>query len=134
MKTIKTILAASALLAAGFSGVASAHPYPGALKTPATATDKFYIVCYAGAASVSYAITKTAGTGGVKISGPAGTTTNGGKTLSYATGAGAKSFTVSKNPAASGAVSYTAQIHCYDANGQHNPDDQSATQTYTQNQ
>jgi hypothetical protein len=139
MKLLKTIMATSLLAAAGFSGVASAHDYLGTLGNAAAATDRWYFTCAAGAASMTYRIKRTAGTPCVQLS----FDTTGVATVScgvwsptktVATGAGAKIFTIKKNPAIAGTDSYDAQIHCIDANGVHNPDDQSAVQTYIQNQ
>jgi hypothetical protein len=142
-----TLLASLLLAAAGFSGVASAHPYAGGLGTVATATDKFYLVCATGSAKITYAVKRTSGTGNISIEGskagfsatPApALSTSSGATLSplktIKGGAGAYFFTVKKSPAASGTRGWYADIHCYDTNGQHNPDDQSASVTYTQNQ
>ncbi|MEQ1557588.1 MAG: hypothetical protein ABL933_01440 [Methyloglobulus sp.] len=149
MKTITTIMAASLLLAAGFSSVASAHTYAGTLKAPTAAipgpTDKFYIVCAAGSATLEYSISRTAPAAGtlklqIKETNHAASVTNGTKgtlspVITFPATAGAYSFSVSKSPVtAAGTASYSAQIHCIDANGVHQDSDQSQSVTYTQNQ
>jgi hypothetical protein len=144
MKKIKALLVTSLLAVAGFSGVASAHDYTGSLGSAATATDRWYFVCSAGTASLTYQIQRTAGTAAhvkVKfdttgiISGPttgAAAVTAFSPLKTAATGASAKFFTINKT--AAGAVSYRVRAHCLDASGTHNPDDQTAVQTYVQNQ
>lgn len=148
MKRLKIIMAGSLLAAAGFSGVVSAHDYLGTLGAAATATDKYYLVCAAGTAKLTYQVQRTFGTGNLSIEGAkagatvtpppvasisSGTAFSPVKTMTGG-GAGAYFFTVKKSPASGAARGWRARIHCYDANGQHNPDDQPTTVTYTQNQ
>jgi hypothetical protein len=145
MKNTTKIVAVSALLTAGFTGVASAHDVANAVgnSTTAARTDVFDVECYAGTAyfTVSVRDTKTTPEKATKVSIQASkggvttalsTDTTDTDTLFSATktlsgGTGVYRVTVNKNSVAgvTGAEGYTARIHCYDANGQHNPDDQS---------
>ncbi|MEQ1557590.1 MAG: hypothetical protein ABL933_01450 [Methyloglobulus sp.] len=134
----------------GFSSVASAHTYGGTLKAPKAAmpgpTDKFYIVCAPGTASLEYYISRTAPAAGTlklqikETNHAASVTTNGTKgtlspVITFPATAGAHSFSVSKSPVtAAGTAYYTAYITCYDAYGVHQDSDQSQSVTYTQNQ
>jgi hypothetical protein len=87
-------------------------------------------------------VRRTAGTGCVKATFNAtganatscSTTFAPAVAINIPTGAGAKQFTVNKNPANTGTRSYTVRAHCIDNTGVHNPADQTSTQTYTQNQ
>jgi len=145
MKKSKIML--GLMLALGFSGAASAHDYGGTLGTSTTATDKFYIVCATGSQTMQYQVRRNSGTAQLKLCGlkstaacPAAnntiTTATGvfSPVKTIGTGAGAYFFTLSKNTASAVGNSWTVRAHCYDANGQHNPDDQPTTVTYTQNQ
>jgi hypothetical protein len=141
MKISKMIMTVGLLAAMGFSGVVSAHDYIATLGRATTATDKWYITRAAGTAKITYQIMHTSGTGCVQIApyfpvGPATRSCGGywSPLITVATGAGAKLFTINKNPATLGALSYTVRINGYDANGVQNPDDQSFVQTYIQNQ
>ena len=142
MRKIKTLMAASLVAAAGFSGAASAHDYLGTLGTAAAATDVWYFTCLnPNTAKVQLQVKRQAGTPCVKaqLSGAALTATSCSTTSfttlqTVATGAGNKVFTVNKNPALAGAASYTVRAHCIDNTGVHNPDDQTTPQTYLQNQ
>lgn len=144
----KITLLTGLLVAAGFSSVASAHFYNGTLGTLATATDKFYITCATGTAKITYRVKRgTVGTSNIsaKAYSPVGplVTSNGTNystaapaTLPTAmiTGAGAKFFEVKKAGTTTGARNYTLDMHCYDANNLHDPNDQPSTVTYIQNQ
>lgn len=134
------------LLALGFSGVASAHDYGGILGTSTTATDKFYIICPTGSATMKYQVRRNSGTAQLKLCGLKSTaacpSTNNTITTatgvfsplkSIGTGSGAYFFTLSKNTASAAANSWTVRAHCYNANNTH-IDGQSLTVTYTQNQ
>lgn len=131
MKISKILIAVGLLAALGFSGVVSAHTYSGTLGVAATATDRWYIVCSAGTASLTYQIQRTAGTAAhVKVgfdrtgivSGP----TTGARAVT--------ALSPPKTAAVAGRVSYGVRAFCPDANGNLNPDDQSSVQTYIQNQ
>lgn len=145
MKKSKLML--GLLMAVGFSGVASAHEYAGAITAPITkTTDKFYITCAAGTTSMKYHVKRTAGgpsnlalcplsSSGCTV---ANTTTSGGTGVYSAlktvtAGAGAFHFQVKKSPVAAGAVGYMVEAHCMEGNT-HYPNDQSTTVTYTVNQ
>lgn len=139
----KITLATALLAAAGFSGLAGAHDYSGALGNAATATDKWYFQCLnPNTVKITFQVRRSAGTGCVKATYNAtGANTTSCSTtfapavaINIATGAGAKQFTINKNPANTGARSYTVRAHCIDKTGVHNPADQTSTQTYTQNQ
>jgi hypothetical protein len=153
MKTIKNIMAASILLAAGVTNVTFAHDVANAVgnSTAAARTDVFEVECYTGTSyfTVSVRDTKTTPEKATKISIQA---SKGGVTTALSTdntdtdtlfsptktltgGVGIYRVTVNKNSVAgvTGAEGYTARIHCYDANNQHNPDDQSAP-VWIQNQ
>lgn len=138
----KITLLTGLLVAAGFSSVASAHLYNGTLGTAAAATDKFYITCATGTAKITYRVKRgTSGSSNVsaKAYSPVGAlVTSSGTTYSslatVTTGAGAKFFEIKKAGTTSGSRSYTLDMHCYDANNLHNPDDQPDAVTYIQNQ
>lgn len=135
------------LMAVGFSGVASAHEYAGAITAPITKTnDQFYITCAAGTTSMQYHVKRTAGGPSnlalcpLSSSGctAANTTTSAGTAVysavkSVPAGAGAFFFKVAKSPVAVGAVGYMVEAHCMEGNT-HYPNDQSTTVTYTVNQ
>lgn len=138
----KKTLTAALLSAAGFSGVAAAHDYGGTLGTASTAADKFYITCAAGTAKITYQVRRNSGTPKVRAAAysPVGAATTATVTGTFSplvtltTGSGAKFFKIDKNPAATGADSYTLRMHCWDKNGVHNPNAQPNTVTYIQNQ
>lgn len=142
MKKLKTLMAASLVAAAGFSGAASAHDYLGTLGTAATAKDTWYFSCLnSSTAKVQLQVKRQAGTPCAKaaLSFPALSATSCSTTTfttlqQVTTGSGAKVFTISKNPAIAGTLSYTVRAHCIDSTGVHNPDDQTTPQTYIQNQ
>lgn len=149
MTITKTIMAASVIAVAGYAGVASAHPYQFALGVSTTnvaRTDIFGIDCNVGTAKISYQVkdvkTTPEKTTILKIraaSTQAGLASAvwypadqlGNYTaLKYITnGANIYYFEINKNAVAGviGTETYIAQIHCLDANGGHNPDDQSPT-------
>ncbi|ESS72937.1 hypothetical protein MGMO_41c00030 [Methyloglobulus morosus KoM1] len=142
MKKLKTLMAASLVAAAGFSGAASAHDYLGTLGTAAAAKDIWYFTCLnPNTAKVQLQVKRQAGTPCVKaaLSSPALSATSCSTTTfttlqQVATGSGNKVFIVSKNPAIAGTLSYTVRAHCIDNTGVHNPADQTTPQTYLQNQ
>jgi hypothetical protein len=142
MKKLKTLMAASLVAAAGFSGAASAHDYLGTLGTAATAKDIWYFQCLnPNTAKVQLQVKRQAGTpcvkaalNGTALSATSCSTTTFTALQSIAAGPGAKVFTISKNPALAGTDSYTVRAHCIDNTGVHNPDDQTTPQTYLQNQ
>lgn len=141
MKKIKTLIAASLVAAAGFSGAASAHDYLGTLGTAAAATDIWYFTCLnPNTAKVQLQVKRTAGTPCVKASLSGTTLTATSCSTSYtaltsvSTGAGNKVFIVNKSPALAGGISYNVRAHCIDNTGVHNPADQTDVQTYIQNQ
>jgi hypothetical protein len=142
MKKLTTLMAVSLIAAAGFSGVASAHDYLGTLGASATATDMWYFTCLnPNTAKVQLQVKRQAGTPCVKaaLNGAALSATSCSTTAftalqTVATGPGTKIFTINKNPAIAGTDSYTVRAHCIDNAGVHNPDDQTATQTYLKNQ
>ena len=129
----KSTLIAGLLLAAGFSGAASAHDYNLGLTTPAAATDKFYIVCGSGTTKIGYQVRRNAGgpanLAACKLTscttGATGTTTTSAGTGAFsplktlAAGAAAFQFQVKKSPAAAGAVGYTLRAHCLTSTGGH---------------
>lgn len=126
----------------GFSSMASAHDYNGVFGTTATATDKFYITCAAGTAKFTYQVRRNAGAVNIKAqaTSPVGTATTSSGTgvfsplITVNTGGGAKFFQVNKNTSSTATAGYTLRMHCWDTAGNHNPDDQPTTVTYTQNQ
>jgi hypothetical protein len=135
------------LVATVFSGAASAHDYGGVLLTKTTATDKFYIVCATGSQTMKYQVRRNSGSAQLKLCGLKSTaacpSTNNTITTAtgvfsplktIGTGAGAYFFTLTKNTASAVGNSWTVRAHCLDANGQHDPNDQPTTVTYTQNQ
>lgn len=138
----KFTLMAGLLLAASFSSVASAHNYSGTLGTASTAKDRWYFSCLnPNTVKVKFQVKRTAGTPCVKATYDAtgvNATSCGAlapaTAISVTTGAGAKVFSVNKNPAKSGTNSYTVVAHCIDNTGVHNPSDQTTPQTYLQNQ
>ncbi len=142
MKTIKTMIAASLVAAAGFSGAASAHDYLGGLGTAAAATDAWYFTCLKPTTTkVQIQVKRQAGTpcvkaalNGTALSATSCSTTTFTTLQQVATGPGNKIFIVNKSPAASGTLSYTVRAHCIDNTGVHNPADQTTPQTYFQNQ
>ena len=142
MKKLKTLMAASLVAAAGFSGAASAHDYLGTLGAAAAAKDIWYFSCLnPNTAKVQLQVKRQAGTPCVKaaLSGTALTATSCSTTTfttlqQVAAGAGNKFFIVNKNPALAGTLSYTVRAHCIDNTGVHNPADQTTPQTYLQNQ
>ncbi len=139
----KITLLAGLLVASGFSSVASAHDYLGALGNAAAATDKFYITCAAnaGIAKITYQVQRTTGVKNVsaKAYSPVGalTTSAGaafGPEITVNTGAGAKFFEVKKSPAEAGTRNYRLRMHCKDAGNGHDPADQPTSVMYVQNQ
>lgn len=140
MKKSKLML--GLLLVAGFSTAASAHNYNGTLKAAAASADKWYFMCTnANTVKVTFQVKRTKGTPCVKATYDAtgqNATSCGAlapaAAINVATGAGAKFFTINKNPAIAGTNSYTVSAHCIDSTGVHNPADQTTPQVYTQNQ
>ncbi len=140
MNKVKLIM--GLLFAASFSGAALAHNYNGTLGTATTATDKWYFQCLnANTVKVEFQVKRTAGTPCIKATYNAtgqNATSCGALApatpIAVTTGAGAKFFTINKNPVKSGTNSYTVSAHCIDSSGVHNPADQTTPQTYTQNQ
>ena len=145
MKPLKIML--GLVLAASFSGVASAHDYGGVLGTRTTATDKFYIVCAAGTRTMRYQVRRNSGVAQLKLCGlkstaacPAANNTITTRTGVFSplktigTGAGAYFFTLTKTTRSTVPNSYTVRAHCYDARGQHNPNSQPTVVRYLVNQ
>ncbi len=140
MKKFKTIIAASLVVAVGgIPGVASADEYAGSLGTAATATDKWYFSCTStNTSQLRVRIRRSAGTPCVRVqsTSPAYNVTSCSTTFTsqqiLSTGSGVKSFTVTKNPQASGAASYVVDAHCWRSTGVHGT--QTTPQTYLQNQ
>jgi hypothetical protein len=157
MKLQKTIMAASLLLAAGFTGAASAHTVSGGLgnaTTDAARTDVFTVQCLAGssyftvrvrdvkttpekATKVSIQASKVGATPAVTplATDTVDTDANFSNTETITGGTGVYTVSVNKTMVAGvkGAESYVAEIHCYDAQNQHNPEDQTDP-TFIQNQ
>lgn len=141
MKISKLVTIVGLVTALGFSNYLYAHHELGTLGSNATATDKWYVICnYPTNATLSFQLRRTAGTPCVRA-----TLNNTGTTLTSCgtwtpltrvnTGSGAKFFTINKNPAKFGAVSYTVRTLCADKFGIENPpNNQSYPQTYIQNQ
>lgn len=137
------------------SEFALAHDYVGLVgnATKTAKTDRFYVTCASGADHVSFQVKDIpsrpekaskiyirADKGGAS---PAVTTLSrdlkdtdaGFSPLTTITGgSGAYFFNVVKSATSAGAEVYVARIHCYDAGGNHNPDDQPSTARYLINQ
>lgn len=149
MKINKLIVAAGLAAAAGYASVASAHDYIYALgvaNSNVARTDIFGITCAAGTAKITYRVkdlkTTPEKATTIKIRGAStvaglssavwdsANQTGGFTTLRTLTnGAITYYFEINKNAVTNvlGTESYSAEIHCYDTNNQHNPDDQSTT-------
>lgn len=141
MKITNLMLMASLWVGMWFTTAASAHEYLGTLGAAATATDIWYFTCSnPNTAKVWLQVARPSGTKCIKSS-FAGTTWNVTSCSSVlspqvgvSTGPGSKIITVSKNPAATGIVSYRVRANCVDNTGYQNPADQSDLQWYLQNQ
>ena len=149
---------AAVILMAGFSSIAIAHDYIGVVgnATRAARSDRFYIICAPGSHHLKFQVKdiRTRPEKPTKIyiradkpgATPAVTAlsrdvkdTDAGfsRLLTITGGAGAYFFTVGKSagaPGVVGAEAYVARIHCYNSNGEHNPDDQPTTVRYLRNQ
>ena len=142
MKIAKWLLIVGFWFGMGFSGVASAQVYLGTLGTAATAKDTWYFSCLnRNTAKVQLQVKRQIGNPCVKaaLSGTALSATSCSTTTfttlqQVAAGRGNKFFTISKNVAIAGTLSYTVRAHCIDNTGVGNPADQTSPQTYIQNQ
>jgi hypothetical protein len=154
MKIRKVLVAVSLLAATGYVGTAVAHDYPGAVgssTSTATATDRFGISCNGGTAKVTLQVRDTvtnpekatqvrirgAKTLALLASAPWSTDTTGtaaqntafSPLLEVVNGVNTYYFEVNKTVVAgvTGPETYTARIHCVDAGGFHNPEDQNSS-------
>jgi hypothetical protein len=157
MKLQKTIMAASLLLAVGLTGAASAHTVSGGLgnsTTDAARTDVFTVQCLAGSSYFTVRVrdVKTTPEKATKVSiqaskagaipavTPLSTDTidtdllwSASQKITGGTGVYTVNVNKTKVTGVKGAESYVAEIHCYDAQNQHNPEDQTDP-TFIQNQ
>ena len=141
MKIAKWLLIVGFWFGMGFSGAASAHEYLGTLGTATTAKDIWYITCSnPRTAKLVVQVKRPAGKSCIKaqISSPAAILSSCSTTYALPkmlpTQSGAKVFTISKNPATAGIVTYVVKADCLDITGVQNPEDQTLPQTYIQNQ
>lgn len=155
-KVIKQI--AALIMAAGFSGITLAHDYVGVVgnSTRAARTDRFYLVCAPGSQKLTFQVrdiatrpeksTKLYIRADKPGASPAITALSWdardadagySPLLTITGGSGAYFFNVGKTagaPGVVGAEAYVARIHCYNTDGEHNPDDQPYTVRYISNQ